>query len=436
MTPRIDDKDLMMNVPPTSLSTDDAIAKHLFERIARMGNVELPGLNVWNKKIGSFNGDIMLCALTPSGGIHILLADFFAQGLSTAVVALPVAEVFYGMTVKGLCLSDIIEEINKKLLFILPEGMYGSICLMELDGEKKLLTVWNGGMPDILVLDAQSKIKHRVSSLNIPLGLGDTKTSDLDIVFIDLSADDTLFWCSDGAVNAEDYQGKKFGQDQIERFLMQDKSLSAITNAINEHIADEDQPDDITLAKLDIFAVQENSFTSISSSTLTTMLAAKWQIDFSFSAAVLREVDLAPLLVNVIMQVQAPHEHRQRIYTVLAEICSNNLEHGLLGLESRMKASAQGFAEYYALRGQRLQKLDDAYIKIVLQHEPIESGGRLTIIIEDSGAGFDYQQRVKDLAENTALYGRGEVIIRQLCSDYYYTGVGNCAHAIYDWSLK
>lgn len=423
-----------MNGPQALVSTDHAIAEHIFERIERMGNVALPSLNVWNKPLGDFNGDIMLCARKPCGGVYILLADFTVHGLSSAVIALPVAEVFYGMTVKCLCLSEIIAEINKKLLFVLPTGMYGSFCLMELDEEKKLLTVWNGGMPDVLVLDSELNIKHRVSSINTPLGSGDTKVSDLDMIFIDLSAADTLFWCSDGAVNAKDYQGKIFGQDQIERFLMQDKTLLAISNAITKHTSEVEQLDDMTLAKLDISALRKNGVTSRELSTLTNTAPAKWEVDFTFSAAVLREVDLVPLLVNVIMQVQAPHAHRQRIYTVLAEMCSNTLEHGLLGLNSSMKVSAEGFAEYYTLRGQRLQKLEDAYIKIKLQHEPIEAGGCLIISVEDSGKGFDYQQHAKDLATNTTFCGRGESIIRQLCSDYYYSGIGNCAHAIYHWS--
>lgn len=425
----------MMNVPASSSSKDDAIAKYLFERIARMSNVDLPSLNVWSKPIGSFNGDIMLCALRPCGGINILLADFTVDGLSNAVVALAVAEVFYGMTVKCSSLCEIIEQINKKLLLVLPEGMHGSVCLMALDGEKKRLTLWNGDMPDVLVLDAELRIKYRVSSNSIPLGLGDTKTSDLDIIFLELSADDILFWCSDGAVNAENSQGEKFGQDQIERFLIQDKNLSAISNAITKHTVEVEPFDDITLAKLDISTFQDNGVTARKPSTLTIIPPATWEVDFTFSAAVLREVDLVPLLVNVIMQVQAPHEHRQRIYTVLAEMFSNTLEHGLLGLDSSIKVSAEGFAEYYTLRGQRLQKLEDAYIKIMLQHEPVKAGGRLTIRIEDSGTGFDYQQRAKDLAENTTSYGRGEGIIRQLCSDYYYSGIGNCSHAVYHWSL-
>lgn len=429
------DKDTMMNGPQTSPPTDMAIAKHLFDRIDRMGRSDILGLTVWKKTVGSFHGDITLCALRPSGGIHLLLGDFNVGGLSTAVGALPVAEVFYGMTEKGFGLSDIIEEINKKLLFVLPEGIYGSACLMELDRESKLLTVWNGGMPDVLVMDAQSNVKHCISSTHIPLGLEDTQTSDLDTVFMEVEAGDRVFLCSDGMVNAENNQGTKFGQDKVNQLITKDTTLSAITHAIDDYVADDGLTDDITLVKLDISAIQKSDITSVSSSTASSMPPAKWQVDFSFSAAVLREVDLAPLLLNVLMQTQAPHEHRQRIYTVLAEMCSNALDHGVLGLQSSMKASANGFADYYALRGQRLAELEDAYIKIMLKHEPVDSGGRLTIHVEDSGAGFDYEQFYKDLAENKTFSGRGEGLIRQLCSEYSYIGKGNCAQAVYLWSI-
>lgn len=429
------DNEKVMNGDRTMPSTDIAIAKHLFERIETMGNSDLPGLKVWKKTLGCFNGDITLCALRPSGGIHILLGDFIPSGLSTVVAALPIAEVFYGMTEKGFGLSDIIEEINKKLLFILPEGVFGSACLIELDRERKLLTVWNGGMPDVLVIDAESKIKHRISSTHIPLGLDNAKTADLETVFVEVSAGDVLFWCSDGAVNAENQQGVKFGQDEIARLLTQDSDLSILTNAIHAHVADADLVDDITLAQLDISALQNNDVISVPSSTEVSMPPAEWHVDFSFPAAILREVDLAPLLVNVLIQIQAPHEHRQRIYTVLAEMCSNALEHGVLGLKSSMKGSANGFTEFYALRSQRLAELEDAYINITMRHEPVETGGQLTISVEDSGPGFDYQKHGKDLAENTAFSGRGEALINQLCDQYYYSGNGNCAHAVYLWSI-
>ena len=99
-----------------------------------------------------------------------------------------------------------------------------------------------------------------------------------------------------------------------------------------------------------------------------------------------------------------------------------------------MKESADGFAEYYGLRTQRLADLDNAYMKISLHHEPYQEGGKLSIRVEDSGKGFDYKQHKLNLSENKSLCGRGEGLIQQLCSEYFFSGVGNSAHAVYLWA--
>jgi hypothetical protein len=67
-----------------------------------MASSDLSGLNLWKKTAVSFNGDIILCAIRPSGGIHILLAD---------------------------CMADV---------------LHCSVCRMELDQVSKLLPLWNG----------------------------------------------------------------------------------------------------------------------------------------------------------------------------------------------------------------------------------------------------------------------------------------------------
>jgi len=418
----------------TVQSTDVAVAKHLFERIERMGQYELPGLTAWTQVLGEFCGDLVMSAPRPSGGINILVGDFIGRGLPAAVAALPVAEVFYGMTEKGFGLSDIIEEINKKLLFILPEGLFCSACLIELEQEGKMLAIWNGGLPDLLVLDQDSNIKHRIPSSHIPLGVNETGKADLDTAFVEVEAGDKVFCCTDGVINSLSHKNEAFGQQRVEQLLKQGAELSKLSGAVAKHIINTEQIDDMTILELDIRAIQNYDAELVDEGSQISFPPANWQVDFNFSAEVLRQLDLVPMVVNILMQIQAPHEHKQRIYTVLAEMCGNALEHGVLELESSMKESANGFAEYYALRAERLAELENAYIKISLKHEPYEQGGKLIICVEDSGEGFDYLQHTKDLANNTALCGRGEALLQQLCSEYSYCGKGNISNAVYIWA--
>ncbi|MDO2286079.1 SpoIIE family protein phosphatase, partial [Escherichia coli] len=91
-----------------------------------------------------FNGDLLLAAYKPSGGMHVLLGDFTGHGLPAAIGAMPLAEVFYGMTAKGYPMADILREMNAKLKRILPVGVFCCATLLNLSFQRELVEVWNG----------------------------------------------------------------------------------------------------------------------------------------------------------------------------------------------------------------------------------------------------------------------------------------------------
>ena len=80
--------------------------------------------------------------------------------------------------------------------------------------------------------------------------------------------------------------------------------------------------------------------------------------------------------------------HRERLFTVLAELLTNAIDHGVLGIQSRVKHSADGFDAYYQDRDRRLAALQDGYVAVSLTHVPSASGARLIVRVEDSGPGF------------------------------------------------
>lgn len=166
---------------------------------------------------------------------------------------------------------------------------------------------------------------------------------------------------------------------------------------------------------------------------LQCLRPAPWDAALELAASMLRDIEVTPILMNVVMQLQAPHQHQQRIYIVLAELFSNALEHGLLGLDSEIKTSASGFAQYYHERNKRLHSLDSGHIRISLEHQPVGDGGDLHIRVEDSGTGFDAKTLMHDAQIDEQLSGRGSQIVRQLCDAFYYTHNGCVAHAIYHW---
>jgi len=102
---------------------EQELAKVVFDNIAHTGCVDAPNIKHLLSPMAVFNGDLILAARKPNGGMFVFLGDFTGHGLPAAIGAMPVSEIFYGMAQKGFSLQDILREINSKLKGILPIGV-------------------------------------------------------------------------------------------------------------------------------------------------------------------------------------------------------------------------------------------------------------------------------------------------------------------------
>lgn len=123
---------------------------------------------------------------------------------------------------------------------------------------------------------------------------------------------------------------------------------------------------------------------------------------------------------------------RFNIQTILNELITNSLEHGLLSLESDLKTEAPGFATFYAKRAERIKQGREGQIDIHISHEFSDFGHKVHIRIADTGLGFDTSFLNASLPDNASPFGRGINITRELCSSLSYSRKGNEVHAIYE----
>ena len=158
-----------------------------------------------------------------------------------------------------------------------------------------------------------------------------------------------------------------------------------------------------------------------------------WCMTLDLKADALRTFDPLPLLTHVLVEIQGLRKSRDHLYTVIAELFFNALDHGLLNLDSAMKSTSHGFMEYYNKRQDNLENLQEGQIKIICEHIPLDNGGKLLIRMEDTGAGFDYRKALPRLRENMAPSGRGIPMVRSLCEDVTYFDKGNIVEAVYKW---
>ena len=91
-----------------------------------------------------------------------------------------------------------------------------------------------------------------------------------------------------------------------------------------------------------------------------------WALKYELRPETLRSFDPLPLVLQILMECPGLNPYRGRVFTILAELYSNALDHGVLGLNSSLKKSAEGFSAYYNLRKERLKLLDSGFVKIII----------------------------------------------------------------------
>ena len=414
------------------LLRDQQLAKIVFDRVAHAGALNDSCLRYLQSAYAMFNGDILLAAHRPSGELHLLLGDFTGHGLSAAIGAMPLAEVFYAMTAKGFALRDILLELNGKLGRILPVGIFCCAVLIELNAAKGLVEVWNGGLPEVLILGRDGALLQRVPSSNLPLGVANRERFNPEPTVMAMQPGERLLCWTDGIIECRNAAGEQFGEHGVLQAVAAhagrpDEVFDGLLDALAHFHGSAE--DDISL--LQVVMPERQLAQAVLPAALggAAQTGQDWQLSYTFRAAAIREQNPLPFLMQTLMSVQGLRSRAGSLFTVLSELYSNALEHGLLRLESAWKQDSDGFAFYYQERGARLQRLDNGWIRFWLDHQPVAGGGCLTIECEDSGAGFASPGTSADYA------GRGLALISALADEVSFSAQCSRVRVVFHWSL-
>jgi anti-sigma regulatory factor (Ser/Thr protein kinase) len=415
-------------------------AEQLFARLAHPGCLRGENLRYIHTAKSIFNGDLLLATPTGVGGVRILMGDFTGHGLVAAVGASPAAEIFYGMTKKGFSLGEVAREINEKLRRILPLGRFLAVAMLELDARHTELAVWNGGLPEILVPEASSgaiKILHVAQHL--PLAVVDAEQMDLSAAYYGCLPGDHIYPYSDGVLEAENPYGQRFGTKRIDQCLRAaipgESAFDALVGAVNEFRAGRSQTDDITLLEITCDPSLIETMAHERDALGRAVPARRWEVSLELDALALRTADPLPLLTPLLLGYQGLAKHWSHIFTVLSELYSNALDHGVPRLDSALKRAAVGFARYYDERGERLANLHRGSVIIRALHGPLSPvGGELELEFTDSGPGFDWRAVLACPASDATVYaGRGITLLKGLCYRLEFFESGNRVRAVCRW---
>ena len=325
---------------------------------------------------------------------------------------------------------------------MLPTGMFFGAQLIVVNHDLEHLRVFNAGMPDIVIIDGISnRIKHRLSSNGLPLGVEAEIDPKSMVQYAPISRNDKILMYSDGLTEARNAADEVYGSERLMEAI-----AAAPADGIFEHLIDDldrfcsprtTQADDVTLAEIscvhDVLPeVEAEAATSVQ--TRHSGDRGEWRMSLRFDGARLRETNPVPILVSYLMEMEQLEAQRKALFTVLTELYLNALDHGVLNLDSRLKADPSGFEKYFRTREKRLSKLKSGYVTFDLSVEQGKGRRSILLRVEDSGKGFDYDEHTLITNWQMALSGRGIFLIQDLCDSLDYEGDGNIAVARLSWS--
>ncbi|MBC6907109.1 response regulator [Saccharophagus sp. K07] len=427
------------------LIQEQNVAKQVFDKIAHAGALKLDIIRYYMSALAVFNGDVLLAEVSPRGSLFVVLGDFTGHGLPAAIGSMPLAATFYGMVGKGFSLADILREINQKLYQTLPVGLFCCATCVDINFKKNRISVWNGGLPDNILYRHKTRTYERVKSSHLPLGVLSNRDFKADTQVLHLEPGDHFLMWSDGIQEARNRAGVMFGEDNINAVL--DSSLDAsavyaqILKNVQEHIGSTEKDDDISL--VDITFPEDDSKVQglVPKSGMRNGYLEDWELTLTLVASSLKTFNPLSLLIHVISEVPGLRQNSSVLYTVLSELFNNALEHGVLGLESSIKSSPTGFAEYYRLRKEGLEALTEAFVRFEFRHEVRENGGMLTITVVDSGKGFVPQDLPltgdpQKLPASAQYYGRGLTLVASICDSLQILPPGNRVRVQFSWNYE
>ncbi len=408
---------------------EQELAERVFTRAVNTSNVAQEHIRIVQKPAEMFSGDLVLTQHLVDGGLRILVGDFTGHGLAAAIGALPVSEIFHAMTRKGSTDLDILSEINRKLYQMLPADRFMAACLISIPAHGHELYWWNGGMPSAWLHTENGLIE--LASHELPLGILPQISNSEPPRRLPIAPGDHLLLMSDGLIEADNQDGEQFDakfRTIIGQWTHGQSTLPPLLAALQEHTKDINQQDDIAVVEVPL---NDKLFYPLNEVEPESPAGWSWFLtlrDQRLTALPAIQEALEPLqLLNGL------EAHVGALQTIITELFTNALEHGLLKLDSRMKSTPEGFESYYMERAQRLQAYRGGMITLQLDFEPNTDGGQIHIRVSDNGSGFSEQDIPSSPNDPGRPWGRGIALVRDLCQSVVYSQGGTVVDAYYSW---
>lgn len=417
------------------LIQEQEAAKKIFNNIAHRGCLGADNINYHLSPMSIFNGDLMLAAETPMGGMRLMLADFTGHGLPAAIGAVPTSEIFYGMSRKGFSIQDMMVEMNVRLFSVLPRGIFCCVIIADIDALDKKIRIWNAGAPQAYILDQETGHVDLIHSKHLPLGVQSPQKFEVEPDVYEFSTTHKLLAVTDGIVESVNQNSEMFGEERILTYIKANTNSDNLCYSLIAELVlfsgGLEQGDDLSL--LEVAFPHHHLEQAYPADSQVKELSGTLDSKFGLClrGVSLRKFDPIPWLLQTLLECKELTPHRSRLFTILSELFNNALEHGVLGLDSAIKEDNEGFTKYYRQRFESLLSLQEGFVQVEVEHKPVAGGGEIIFDFIDSGEGFDFK---KALSKRTKHFsGRGLPLLLDLCDSLEFFKGGRHVRVSYCW---
>jgi len=191
-----------------------AVARTIFDRMFARG--EFPAATVRHLVLAAdrLAGDVVFGARMGHDVYRWMIGDVTGHTLSSALVTMPLASIFYGIARDRRGLGELLMVMERELVALLPPNMFCVAAVCELDRRSGVLQVWNGGSPDVLIRRGDGTVTL-IPSTSLPLAAERYAPPDHTIVAHDVAPGDRIYAFSDGLVELRDRAHEMIGFERL-----------------------------------------------------------------------------------------------------------------------------------------------------------------------------------------------------------------------------
>ncbi len=373
--------------------------------IERDGEKKIVRLDTSFNSLGVLGGDSYSLRKTADGKVIFFLLDAMGKGISASITAATSASLLNYIFDQMKMQSDFEFErwIKRYVDFVKNEILENEMLAIFFgcyDKNRGFFDYASFGMPASLMQTCDGEF-IKIKSNNAPIN---RYTDEFMIKTLDAKRLKKALFYSDGLCETRLENGKLYRDEMYQDFIESEDFLD-FNKRVKENIVKRD--DDILYLYIDTLQYDTNFIEKLVKPNREAIHETILEI-----SEYIRKCGAKPKCLS-------------ELSLSLSELMANALEHGVFGIDKRVKNRLIEESKFDTALSEYEEKYK--YKNIVVKYIVKEKSGRkiLIVCIEDTGEGFDTQTLRKLVISPQYFNGRGIMITKKLLDRFYYNEKGN-----------